>query len=180
MTPETRRVIHSGTVEGSGNDTWETPPAVFADLHDTYGFDIDLFADPVRTLLPAWFGRGVGNALELPWHQAGEFGYANPPYGSLVPKVLAKAAAEAECGFSTLLLLPFRMTKAMRWAIFQSGNVAKVLVCDRRITFYENGEPRRDKQGRPSPAPFDSVLVLFRPGVYHQAEWVEYAVPKHA
>ncbi len=176
MTPETRRVMHSATVEGSGNDTWETPPAIFADLHETYGFDVDLFADPTRALLPSWFG----DAINISWHERGEFGYGNPPYGKLIPKVLAKAAAEAVCGFSSLLLLPFRMTKAMRWAVFQSGNVARVLVCDRRITFYENGEPRRDKQGRPSPAPFDSVLLLFRPGTYHQAEWIEYEVPKHA
>lgn len=186
MNRATRDKFASGTDQSNltgGNATWQTPPAVFADLNAIYGFDIDICANKAAALLPVWFGPGSDywtDAIDddLSWHQYGNFGFCNPPYGAFIKPVVYKAVVEAAFGFSTLLLLPLRMTQITRWAVFESGSVVDWLFCDKRITFFEDGVPRLDRHGNPSPALFDSMLVLIGPG-YHRPRVAPYHVPDH-
>lgn len=168
----------------SGNACWETPPAIFAKLHDEFAFDLDLTADARRALRPQWFGPGglLPDALTADWSSWGS-GYANPPYGPFVGRILDKACRARAVGFTSVFLLPLRITKAFRASVMRGA--AEVRLCDRRITFWEHGAPRvsRDKSGiwKADPAMFDSVIVVYRPG--HDAgrppQLLEWGVPDH-
>lgn len=196
MNRRTRDLITSGTDQSnltSGNAVWETPPAVFAALHAQYRFDIDLFADAERALLPVWFGPGSefeADALAVSWHEYGECGFWNPPYGRFLRRVIDKAISEAQHGFRSVGLIPMRWTRPLRKLVFESGVCSAVLIPDKRITFYENGKPRlgydkRTKTWKPMPALFDSVIVEVGPA---PSPWsatpvtpalAEWSVPKH-
>lgn len=185
MNRATRDKFASGTDQAdvtTGNACWETAPAIFAKLANEYAFDVDLCADRQRALLPRWLGPGSAlapDALIADWTQVGTFGYCNPPYGAFIPKILRHAEYEAKRGFSSLFLLPLRLTKGFRASVFQSHSVSDWLHPDKRLTFFENGEPRRDKQGNPTTAMFDSTILIFRPGYFEYPRIAEWQVPAH-
>ena len=63
-------------------------------------------------------------------------------------------------GFRSVLLLPLRVTKAFQQHIL--GGAHRLLFCDKRITFWENGAPRLNpRTGKPDPALFDSIIVVY-------------------
>ena len=146
---------------------WETPPAVFAKLHEEFVFEIDLCADPKRALCEMYFGPGSPlhtDALEAPWEHFGKTVFwINPPYGKMVPTLLCKARVNAAYyGCTTVFLLPMRATRAFHEYILEGAT--ELRFCDKRLTFWENGAPRvNPRTGRPDPAPFDSILVVYRP-----------------
>ncbi len=172
-------VVNMGVVLGrtqadvtSGNAVWETPPAVFAKLHAEFNFEIDLCADAKRALCPIWFGPGSRfhtDAHEAPWIHFGKtVAFCNPPYGPFVPRLLAIAAVNSKYyGFTTVFLLPMRATRAFHTHVIDGAS--ELRFCNRRITFWEDGSPRLNKkaldrgQFRYDPAPFDSIIVVYRP-----------------
>ena len=181
--------ITSGTDSAdAANAKWQTPPEVFAKLQADFGpFDIDLFADETNHLLPRWFGPpGIlvnepncgDDALALHWPAYGWSGFGNPPYGKFVGQMLPHAKAMCAAGFDSTLLLPVRITKAFRENIMRGA--AQVYLCDKRITFYENGKPRLDKKGTPQPALFDSMIVRFIHGyTNYRPQFDIWQVPPH-
>lgn len=170
---ETRDKFASGTQSDitSGNACWETPPLVFAALHEEFLFEVDLTADSQRALCPIWLGPGsqhglhAHDALQAPWTAYGYRGYSNPPYGPFVQHMLAKAKREAVNGFVSALLLPMRATKAFHAHVLVGAS--ELRFCDTRITFFENGLPRLNvtnwAKGKVTadPAMFDSIVVVY-------------------
>ena len=185
MNRATRDKFASGTQADltSGNACWETPPAVYEKLNADFGpFVVDLTADSARALCPVWFGPGVDtfgeDALLVSWHTYGTRGYSNPPYGPFVAKMLAKAKQEVQRGFTSVLLLPMRVTKAFRLHVLDGAS--ELLFCDKRITFWENGAPRvNPKTGKTDGALFDSVVVVYRPGCPLRPTVDVWHVPPH-
>lgn len=184
----TRERMTSGTDGAdSANAKWQTPPEVYAKLQMDFGpFDVDLFADESNHLEPMWFGPGsyvpaiedCTDALTVDWHAYGRSGFGNPPYGKFVGFALAKAKAECAKGFDSTLLLPVRITKAFKQHVM--AGAAQVYLCDKRITFYENGTPRLDAEGRPMPALFDSMIVRYMHGYHNQRPQFDlWEVPPH-
>lgn len=192
MDRQTRDKVVSGTKQDDltiGNACWETPPIVFAKLNEDFGpFDIDLTADRGRALCPVYLGpdhvvSACRDALTARWSAFGSLGYSNPPYGRFIQSMLAKAKQEAVAGFTSVLLLPMRTTKAFHAHVLDGAS--ELLFCSKRLTFFENGIPRLNealwkKQGRPRSdgAVFDSIVVIYRPGVQalRAGAW---QVPKH-
>ena len=86
-------------------DNLETPPTLFAALHQEFNFTVDLTADATNHLLPTWFGPGgeVEDGLSVPWgtHR----GYAFPPTIHLIGAVARKAVQEPDA--TVVMLLPF-------------------------------------------------------------------------
>lgn len=187
MNRETRDKFASGTQKDitSGNAVWETAPAIFEGLVESYGpFYIDLTADAQRALLPTWFGPGSPhgiNALVALWHVFGSSGYSNPPYGPFIGRILPKAKAEAAEGFRSLFLLPLRVTAAFRAHVLRGAS--DLILPDKRLVFFENGLPRcsYDKAGRPHAdcAMFDSMLVQYQFGKWDRPRLTEWKVPPH-
>jgi phage N-6-adenine-methyltransferase len=173
MNRATRDKFASGTNQAdltTGNACWETPPAIFDALDAEFHFDVDLTADAARAKCRTWLGPGsthglhAHDAIAAPWACYGDTGYSNPPYGRFVGQMLAKAKWEADKGFTSVLLLPMRVTVAFRAHVLRGA--AELRFCDKRITFWENGAPRiNPRTGKPDPALFDSIVVVYRPGI---------------
>jgi phage N-6-adenine-methyltransferase len=187
---ETRDKFASGTDTSdltTGNACWETPSLVFAKLNADFGpFGVDLTADGQRRLCPRWFGPqspvSEFDALTCEWQRYGTTGYSNPPYGSFVQKMLARAKEMArQHGFSSTLLLPMRVTKAFKAHVLKGAS--ELLFADSRITFFEDGVPRcsLDKKGnlRPDPAMFDSIIVRYVAGEWASPRIGVWDVPPH-
>lgn len=156
-----------------GNACWETPPDVFAALHEEFKFKIDLTGGPgTQHRLPLWFGPGghAEDALSIPWATTGgrgSVGFSNPPYGRFIPLIMEKAYAEAQSGFTSVFLLPNRVT---RWYKNAMRHASEIRIVDERIAFWEDGHPRwnakilRETGAKvPDPAMFDSCIVVVRP-----------------
>ena len=175
MNRATRDRFASGTDQAdltTGNAVWETAPAVFDKLNRDFGpFDVDLCADAARALCPVWFGPGSAHApdaLLANWHEHGRIGYCNPPYGAFIGKILPVAKREAARGFASVFQIPMRVTRPFREHILQGA--AALYFCDKRLIFWEHGAPRiNPKTGKPDAALFDSIIVIYRPGVYAHA-----------
>ena len=172
----------------AGGAVWETAPAVFADLNETFGpYKIDLTANAANHLCALWFGpdhveERYRDALAIAWHEVADNGYSNPPYGAFVARILAKAKAEAKAGFSSDFLLPLRITRSFRAYVLRGA--AEVLLADKRLVFFEGGLPRctiDKKTGKvhADTAMFDSMIVRYKPGRHRQPKLGEYHVPKH-
>ncbi len=189
MNPATTRKLTSRTDPDepfAGNACWETPPEVFAKLNADFGpFDLDMTADYKNKLLPEFVGPGsiIGEdilaVLELMnidgFGAAFKSGYSNPIYdfkfiNQLIPLC---ALAARKKGFAATLLLPLRTTSDWwNWLIRSQHNeegAAVIAFCDKRICFYEGGQPRWNAKEllkgnyRPDSAVFDSVVVHFAP-----------------
>jgi len=173
----------------AANACWETPPAIYEKLAADFGpFDVDLTADGARHCLPRWFGPdsplGRVDALAVNWTTYGLRGYSNPPYGPFVQQIVPYAVRMQHAGFTSVFLLPLRVTETFKSYIVENG-ASELLFCDKRICFYENGQPRWNAkqlaQGRhvPDPAIFDSIVVIFRPGISKRARTGLWRVPPH-
>lgn len=171
MDPELVKSMNSVTNMDptSGNSCWETPPEVFAALDSEFHFDVDLTGGPgTQHRCPTWFGPGglEENALGTSWSMVGMKGFSNPPYGKFIPLIMEKAYQEAIYGFTTVFLLPNRVT---RWYKNAMRHAHQIRIVDERIAFWEDGHPRRNKKilaktGKqvPDPAMFDSCIVVVK------------------
>lgn len=185
MNRATRDKFASGTDQAdltTGNAVWETPPAIFAALQAEFGFDVDLTADGRRHLRDRWFGPDspIGtDALTADWHRWGSRGYSNPPYGAFVQRLLPKARLWAQNFlFTSALLLPLRATKAFHAYVLDGAS--ELRFCDKRITFFEDGAPRLNpRTGKPDPALFDSIIVVYRPNHRGAPLTGSWKVPPH-
>lgn len=117
---------------------WRTPKAVYQILDAEFHFD----HDPC----PAnWDGEIDG--LEGEW---GNVNYVNPPYGRELPKWIKKGYTEWLKGKTVVFLIPSR-TDTVWWHDY----------CMRATEIrYIRGRLKFDDQ--PNPAPFPSVIVIFR------------------
>jgi len=177
-----RFVIATQKDINAGNACLETPPQVFHKLEDDFGpFEIDLTANAQNHLCLVWFGPGgiAEDALTASWHVCGATGYSNPPYGPFVSKILKKAKQEAAMGFTSTLLLPVRMKRAIHQHVLQGAS--ELWFCDKRIAFWEGGAPKLDpKTQKPTGALFDSMIVRYLPGMHFSAPRARsWKVPPH-
>lgn len=164
----------------TGNACWETPPEVFDALNEEFHFQIDLTGGPgTQHRCHFWLGPGhdavpkMNDALTMPWHSLRingkpiTSGFSNPPYGRFIPLILFKALQEAEHGFTSVFLLPNRVTL---WYKNMMRRASEIRIVDERIAFWENGHPRwnakilrEEDRYVPDPAMFDSCIVVIRP-----------------
>lgn len=189
MDRHTRDKFASGTQADltSGNACWQTPPLIFEKLSQDFGpFCVDLTADANNHLLPLWFGPGGAqeDALTTYWSDYGTAGYSNPAYGRFAALMMEKAKRQASSfGFSSVLLLPMRVTIAFREHVLRGA--ARLLFCDSRIVFFEHHAPRINRKAfergklQPDPALFDSIVVVYHPGVHIRPKIGEWHVPPH-
>jgi hypothetical protein len=164
MNRATTKRLTSKTDIGSGNETWETPPAVYRKLEHDFGpFGVDLCANEVNHLNLLWFGPGsplCESVFTAEWMTYARTGFANPVYGTAFLRPLYRRCCEfADLGFTTTVFVPFRWNKLTRDVVF--NGLAQMWICDKRITFWQDGAPRFDKKGDPMPAMFDQCILQF-------------------
>lgn len=144
---------------------WRTPPALYIGLDREFAFTLDVAADDGNAVCDRYFTTAT-DALGQSW--AGEVVFCNPPYGRELERWVEKAFTEAsEYGATVVMLLPARTGNRWfhRWCLPH----AEVRFIRGRINFTLGGAGR-------SRAPFDSMVVIFRPYALGQGHIVSQPV----
>lgn len=153
-----------GSIVENSRADWMTPPALFADVHEAFGFDVDLCAHADNARLPAYIDEAT-DAFMVRWADYGRVGWLNPPYGPPLEQWLLKAhEAAAVDGFVTLSLIPFT-SEAPWWHRTVMQHAAEVWAIEGRVRFWEPGP---DGMWKPGGNPrFASAFALWAPKPRH-------------
>lgn len=156
----------------------ETPPGLFTVLDREFKFDVDLTANEQNHKCDTWFGPGSAyhdagfnsfqDALTCNWNSYPHriaVGFSNPPYGAFVPKILSKAVQEYKQGFTSVFLLPVRISGWYRDLVLPFADEVRHIP---RVKFWYKGVPKlvlnkRTGQMEHMQAIFDSMIVVYRP-----------------
>ncbi len=136
----------------SSQADWKTPKYVFKCLERLFGrFDLDPCTEDNNLGTPYYYTL-EDDGLCQPW-----FGnvYVNPPYGKDVGRWVEKAVNEVRSGNAQQVVMLLAARTDTKW--FQRyvlGFATEVLFVEGRIKF----------DGAKNPAPFPSVVVVFRGG----------------
>lgn len=133
----------------SRTDDWETPRALFAELHSEFRFGLDVCASASNKKCRRFFSKEV-DGLKQVWRvfpDDGKAAWMNPPYGREIGKWIRKAA-EATC--TVVALVPAR-TDTEWWHNYIQGK-AEVRFIRGRLRF---GKATQN-------APFPSAVVIWR------------------
>lgn len=165
--------------------TFQTPPDVIERVRWVGPIHLDPFTSPrnpsaaeaycaleggpAPTLdLPGCVGR---NGLALDWSEhvfAGGLGFSNPPFGTFLPKAVAKFREEARRGVQQVTLTPSRTDT--KWFRSLADGINEGLFWSGRMTFYDldTGQPaltwsEKKQVFEVMPAPFPVFLGYFGP-----------------
>jgi phage N-6-adenine-methyltransferase len=140
---------NNGRYNGNGRE-WETPPGLFAALHEEFGFTLDPCATAANAKCARFFTEEE-DGLSRPW--AGERVFMNPPYGREVYAWTRKAAQEARAGALVVGLLP-ASTDLAWWHEDVLAEKAEVRYIRGRVRFLTGGPYRASGF-------FPSVIVIW-------------------
>jgi len=126
---------------------WETPQALFDELHAQYDFELDVCATAENAKVPTYFSPEI-NGLIQPW--APRVCWMNPPYGREIADWMEKAFHESSKGATVVCLVPSRTDTAW-WHDYAAHG--KIEFIRGRLKFV----------GAKSSAPFPSAIVTFNP-----------------
>jgi phage N-6-adenine-methyltransferase len=146
----------------SANSNWETPPEVFKYWDNIYHFNLDVAAVSTNSLCKKFLNDG----LNTDWIAIGNKCWMNPPYGREIGKWVKKAFEEAKRGATVVCLLPARTDT--RW-FHDYCRYGDIYFIKGRIKFLENGILK-------GPAPFPSMVVVFKPEAFDPLDSYEVGV----
>lgn len=144
----------------TGKDDWETPGKLFKELDEEFHFTLD----PCCTHESAKCKKHhtpEEDGLSQDW--TGETVFCNPPYSKKgrQDEWVRKCFEEGQKpGTTVVMLIPAR-TDTERFHKYIWGK-SEIRFLKGRIFFEINGKPLLDKNGKPQPAPFPSMVVIFR------------------
>lgn len=142
-----------GYMPEAKSSDWETPQFLYDELHREFQFNLDPCADASNAKCKRYFTEEQ-NGLVQSWEGARVF--LNPPYGKNLGKWVEKAATSgAELA---VCLLPSRTD--VRWFHNWVYRKAEVRFLKGRLKF----------GGGVNPAPFPSMIVVFRKSEAGQRE----------
>ena len=125
-------------------DDWETPQDLFDELHNQYGFTIDVCANESNKKCKTYYDKTL-DALKQKWSGVC---WMNPPYGREIGKWMKKAYEESKHGAVIVCLVPARTDTAW-WHDYAANGSIKFL--RGRLKF----------KGAKYNAPFPSAIVVF-------------------
>ena len=138
-------------------DKWSTPQWLFDQVNEEFHFTTDVCASEGNHKCDNYYDK-ESNGLKQDWKGSC---FCNPPYGSgVIDKWMEKAYESSLQGATVVCLVP-SSTSTKWWHNYaMKGNIRFIM---RKVKFNIDG--RED-----SPAPFHSVLVIFRPNKTHRKE----------
>ncbi len=143
----------------NSNDNFETPRKLILKVVEFYGGKIDLDAFCTRAnsvgVDGLYFDEGK-NAFGNRWY--GNV-WVNSPYGRMLPKVVAEIKAQRANFDQCIQIAPARMGSV--WFETAAAYANAMCVLNKRPVFTLNGEPCRDKKGKPTTAQFDCALFYY-------------------
>lgn len=128
----------------SRTDEWSTPDDFFAELNETFHFDLDACASPRNAKCARYFTREQ-DALQQQWQ--GKV-WMNPPYGREIAAFMRKAYEESLLGATVVCLVPSR-TDTQWWHRYAMRG--QIIYLRGRLRF----------GGAETSAPFPSAIVIF-------------------
>ena len=128
----------------SRTDEWSTPDDFFAELNETFHFDLDACASPRNAKCARYFTREQ-DALQQRWQ--GKV-WMNPPYGREIAAFMRKAYEESLLGATVVCLVPSR-TDTQWWHRYAMRG--QIIYLRGRLRF----------GGAETSAPFPSAIVIF-------------------
>ncbi|MDZ9553636.1 DNA N-6-adenine-methyltransferase [Escherichia coli] len=140
-------IINIGRHHG-GSDCWRTPPLLFKNLHQEFGFSMDGAATEHDALLP----RFTDDIHNQSW--VGEKVFCNPPYSD-IPSFLVKASEADLVAF----LIPHRANTSY-WLrhIFTNPLCHEIRILHRAVKYL----PPAGHNGLVIRSPFASAIVIFK------------------
>lgn len=130
---------------------WPTPQAFFDQLAREFSFTLDAAADKENAKCARYY-TAEDDGLTQPWEGVV---WCNPPYGRGIDAWIRKGWESAQAGATVVMLLPLRTSPAY-FHDYILGK-AEIRFVRGRITF-KKGEKGHN-------APFDSMVVIYRPPV---------------
>lgn len=133
----------------SKTDNWSTPDSLYVALHAEFRFRLDAAASKKNAKCKRYFTRGM-DALTQNWGESKVF--CNPPYGFVLRQWMKKALDASRRGATVVMLVPSRT--GTKW--FQEvamPHASEIRFLPGRLKF----------GGAKDPAPFDCIIVVFRP-----------------
>lgn len=141
----------------AGSVEWGTPPAIYLPLDREFDFTLDVAASPGNAKHVRFLTRDV-DALGVSWE--GERVFCNPPYGRQIAKWMEKGVFEArEHAALSCFLVPART--GTKWFHRYVLKHAEIRFIEGRLSYTLNGV----SSGKSGRAPFDSMVVIFHPGL---------------
>ncbi|EHH4298032.1 DNA N-6-adenine-methyltransferase [Escherichia coli] len=140
-------IINVGRYHG-GSDCWRTPPLLFRNLHQEFGFSMDGAATEHDTLLP----RFTDDIHNQSW--VGEKVFCNPPYSD-IPSFLLKSSESDLAVF----LIPYR-PHTTYWLrhIYSNNHCHEIRILHRAVKYL----PPAGHNGLVIRSPFASAIVIFK------------------
>ena len=144
----------------SGQDLWETPQKFFDELNEEFHFTLDACATPENAKCEKYFTK-EDNALVQDW--SGNVVFCNPPYSRKGGQDLfvKKAFEESQKPNTTMVMLHPARTDTERFHRYIWNKRNEIHFIEGRLTFELDGKPVLAKNGKPSSAPFPSMIVVF-------------------
>lgn len=146
----------------SKSDEWETPIELFNELNEKYHFTLDPSCQEHNHKCEKYYTQKE-NGLIQDW--SGEIVFCNPPYGKSIGEWVKKCYSENKNNNVFIcLLIPSRTdTKWFHKYIYHNKN-AEIIFLQGRLRFVNRTFPswRADGNFKISPAPFPSMLVIFK------------------
>jgi phage N-6-adenine-methyltransferase len=139
-------IAHTNVHFSSKRDDWETPQDLFDELDAEFHFTLDVCATPRNAKCDRYFTPD-DDGLAQRWEGVC---WCNPPYGREIGRWMRKAFESAQQGATVVCLVPAR-TDTKWWHEYAKKGERREL--KGRIKFV----------GAKHPAPFPSVVVVFRP-----------------
>ena len=140
----------------SRKDDWETPQAFFEKLDEEFDFTFDAAANENNSKCASYSKDALNDIWE------GRV-FCNPPYGrNVTGKFIEKGYEEFMTGISDLIVFLVPARTDTKWFHEYVYGKAEIRFLKGRLKFEINGKPLLDKHGRAMPAPFPSMLVIYK------------------
>jgi phage N-6-adenine-methyltransferase len=127
---------------------WETPIKFFQELDKEFHFTLDVCASESNRKCESYFDKEV-DGLKMKWEGVC---WMNPPYGRGIGEWIRKAYMSAAWGATVVCLIPSRTDTKWFHDYVMKGEIRFI---QGRLKFNQ----------AKTPAPFPSMLVIFKPKI---------------
>ena len=144
----------------TGKDDWETPKDFYEKLDDEFHFTLDPCCTHENAKCKKHYTKD-DDGLSMDW--GGEVVFCNPPYskkGNQDAWVKKCYTESLKPNTTVVALLPAR-TDTVRFHDYILGN-AEIRFIKGRLVFEVDGKPLIGRNGKPQPAPFPSMICIWR------------------
>lgn len=144
----------------TGKDDWETPKDFYEKLDDEFHFTLDPCCTHESAKCERHYTKD-DDGLSKDW--SGEIVFCNPPYskkGNQDAWVKKCYTESLKPNTTVVALLPAR-TDTNRFHDYILGK-AEIRFIRGRLVFEVDGKPLIGKNGKPQPAPFPSMICIWR------------------